>query len=59
MWGIAELLWRARGLRALVAVSKEMPAVQALFRPDYTPPLLPISFLVSWLTQGFDLGLFR
>ena len=59
MWGIAELLWRARGLWALVAVSKEMPSVQALFRPDYTPPLLPISFPMSWLKNGLDLGLFR
>ena len=59
MWGIAELLWRARGLRALVTVSKEMPTVQALFRPDYAPPLLPISFPVSWLTHGLGLGLFR
>ena len=59
MWGIAELLWRARGLWALAVVSKEMPAVQALFRPDYTPPLLPISFPMSWLTYGLDLGSFR
>ena len=59
MCGIVELLWMARGLRALVVVSKEMPVVQALFRPDYAPPLLPISFPMSWPTHGFDLGSFR
>jgi hypothetical protein len=55
---LLSLLRRERGLWDLVIVSKEMPTVQALFRPDYTPPLLPISFPVSWSKHGFDLGLF-